>query len=283
MSVVNDNRRTFLSWVRIHHPDIYSQALKNLAQNAGGSRDLGGLGDDLLTALKPWQPKVRNKRRYRPHVAMGPFGAYLTGFGAYYPSPYSSPTTIFAGLGQDDGSDDLEPVTVETPYLTPTGQATYDTSLVQIPGTTSPTTPDFSIGEPTLTPVTITEPTLSPDTVAAVTTTVAAAPTNSSGSSSLYTALATGISNIATAAIKSGTTTSAQQQLLNLNAQRAQMGLPPVNAAGQVVSVAPTTGPLAAIESMLSGSTTGGGISIFAIAGIGVVAWLFLRKRASTS
>jgi hypothetical protein len=94
-------------------------------------------------------------------------------------------------------------------------------------------------------------------------------------------------SNILTAVASIGTTVinaTNSSKLISLNTTRATQGLPPINAAGQVVTAAGTTATgsaLLAFERAISGGTTGSSmLPILAILGIGAF-FVFSRRSAT--
>ena len=91
-------------------------------------------------------------------------------------------------------------------------------------------------------------------------TTVIAPPSSSSSSSSsssggsAFDSVVKAVSSVASTVVA----TEAQQNLLNVNTQRAKQGLPPLNANGQIITsnmLAPTTSAISQAEAALAGNT----------------------------
>lgn len=177
----------------------------------------------------------------------------------------TQPATM-GSFGQDSSSD------TSLPEITVYG----DTGTADS-GYTLPTLTEYDLNPPQITP-TLTDVTLPDVTEPNITITPAPAPAApATGGTNWAAAFVTAVGNVASAALRS----SSQSNLVKYNTQRAQMGLPPVNAQGQVVSsagLAPATSAIYALESKIAG-VTGGMSPVVLLAGIGLLAFLFLRKR----
>jgi hypothetical protein len=102
-------------------------------------------------------------------------------------------------------------------------------------------------------------------------------PSSSSSAGSIFTSILTAAASIGSSVINS----SNQSKLVALNTQRAAQGLPPVNAAGQVVTTgfATTSPSMLAFEKAISGGGSSMLMWLLLFGGIG--AYLLLRKRAA--
>lgn len=107
----------------------------------------------------------------------------------------------------------------------------------------------------------------------------AAADATSDGSTS-WTDIFNGITNAISSISSTVVQSKAQQNLLQINTQRAQQGLPPLTANGVPVSasmLAPASTTLAKLESSLGG---GGGMLVLGALGLGLLLLLGKRGRA---
>jgi hypothetical protein len=156
------------------------------------------------------------------------------------------------------GDDILDPITVSAPVDQPiTTDFSFDTS-----------TPAFDSSGMTFTPVAIDTSVVSPT---AATPNPAAPNSIFSGVLAAVTAVTQGVMNAST-----------QSKLITLNTQRAAQGLPPVNAAGQVISPVVTTATGSALlnfERSISGGVSSMG-SMLPLLALGGLALYFLRKKA---
>ena len=81
-----------------------------------------------------------------------------------------------------------------------------------------------------------------------------APPSSNSSGSSAFDSVVKAVSSVASTVVA----TEAQQNLLNVNTQRAKQGLPPLNANGQIITsnmLAPTTSAISQAEAALAGNT----------------------------
>lgn len=172
----------------------------------------------------------------------------------------TAPAT-FGAFGQDDSGDGgLPEITISAPSV--------DQSAPQI----IPLTPaDIALSDvgTGITQIDVTQPDLPIVTNPSTGTTTA-------GSNTIWNSIVTAVGNVGAAAFKADT----QSNLVKLNTQRASMGLPPVNANGQVVTAgfAPATNAIYSLENAIGGVGAGGG-SLFLIAGVGLLAFMLLRKK----
>jgi hypothetical protein len=137
----------------------------------------------------------------------------------------------------------------------------------------SPTVPD-------LTDVSITTPDISSDTTDAVNSaynaTLSSSSTTNGGNTDFFTSLANGIAAVAPTIVQ----TQAAENLLQINTQRAQMGLPPLTANGVPLTgsmLSPTSASIAQMEAALAGGA-GGFLPILLIGGVAVLALAMTRK-----
>jgi hypothetical protein len=166
------------------------------------------------------------------------------------------PATGFGYLGQDDGT--IDTVTIDS----------------------SPQ-PDYSVLPPI--PVDLTSPvsdvTLQPIAPPSYDVTLPTIDTSgtSSGVGDFFTKLTTAVAGVATAAL----TTNAQTTLLKTNTQRAQMGLPPVDANGVPVrpsySLYSSNPQVASFERRVAGTAMS---PVVLIAGVGLIAAMLFMRRA---
>jgi len=126
-------------------------------------------------------------------------------------------------------------------------------------------------------------PAFDPSTVAAPNPVLIASgvatPTPAAPSSSTFSNILQAVTAIGAGVISA----SNQSKLIALNTQRAAQGLPPVNAAGQVVSgtgFATTSPALLAFERAISGGTSGSMLPLLLIGGGLIAAFAFLGKRS---
>lgn len=158
--------------------------------------------------------------------------------------------------------DELDPITV-------TGQA-----MNYAPITTDFSPPDLSSS---FDPGSLSMPSM----VSVDTGPSAVAPSSSGGGWSVGSTFANILSSVAT--IGAGVLNySNQNKLISLNTTRAQQGLPPVNANGQVVSpysTSSTSPGLLAFERSITGGTGSLMLPILAVLGIG--AFFMLRKKSA--
>jgi hypothetical protein len=167
-----------------------------------------------------------------------------------------SPGLTQSFLGDDELDDiDVTAVSMDQPVTTDLFIApvdtTFDTSTVAAPSAVS----------------------VAPLPNVPATTTAAAAP-----SSNIFANILTAVASIGSTVV----TASQQSALIALNTQRAAQGLPPVNAAGQVVTAAgtATTSPaLLAFENAITGGAGGSLLPIILIGGV-LAYFLFGRKSA---
>lgn len=186
----------------------------------------------------------------------------------------TAPAT-FGAFGQDDSSFSYDtmptvditatPITDSSytlPALTPSDIGVSDVS-------SGLTLPDFGTG---LTEVPGIDTSVTMPNVSITPAPAAGTPSN------WLAAFTTAVGNVAASALQA----SNQSNLIKLNTTRAQQGLPPVNANGQVVTsantrLAPATGPIYAIESKIAGATGGMGMPLMLLAGVGLLVF-FMRK-----
>lgn len=178
----------------------------------------------------------------------------------------TAPAT-FGSFGQDSASD------TSLPEITVYG----DTGTADS-GYTLPTLTEYDLNPPEITPPTLTDITL-PEPAAPNITITPAPSAPATGGGSFWAAFTTAVGSVASTALSA----SNQSNLIKLNTTRAQMGLPPVNANGQVVSgagLAPATSAIYRLESQIAGAGRGlGGSPVLLLAGVGLLAFIFLRKR----
>jgi hypothetical protein len=173
-----------------------------------------------------------------------------------------TPTTGFGFLGDD--TTDLQTITVSAPI---------DSSAFTMPvvDTSTFTTPAIEIPAPT----DVFAP--PPDELTGVTVTAQKIPVpGPAPTTDLWTQITTAVAGLAATAL----TSSQQSNLVKLNTARAAAGLPPVDANGRVITTSavarPPSAALAAIEAQIAGM---GSSPIVWIAGLGLLAFLFMRKR----
>jgi hypothetical protein len=186
----------------------------------------------------------------------------------------TAPAT-FGAFGQDSSSDtSLPSVTVSPDTFAPQFPLTDTSGMPLIFPVTEayPTAPEI--------------PTLTPEQLAPVTVEAAPAPVlDASGTltgtppdgTSWLTSLITAVGNIGATALSS----SSQSNLVKLNTARAQQGLPPVDINGRVVTasgLAPATSAIYRLEQAIAGGTTGA-TPLLLIAGVGLLAFLFMRRK----
>lgn len=208
-----NNKALYLAWLRTAAPTVYTAALRKAT---GQTKNLGGLGDDLLQQAL-------------------------------------SPNLSHSFLG-DDGSDLDTSSTFSASELVDTSPITFDPIVY-----TPPVFDAGSIDMPS--PVAV-------DTGAVPTVSPSAAP-------SIFTGILQAVTSIGQTVVNA----SSQNALIALNTQRAAQGLPPVNAAGQVVTAAGTATTSAAMLAFENAIAGGSSSSMLPLLLIGGLAFYFLFGR----
>lgn len=180
-------------------------------------------------------------------------------------------------LGQDDGSTDYS--NLPTVTVTATDTSGYDQNLQDLINANS--LPDQSLA------LAVTPEALAPVNLTDVTgTSLTALPPSTTDTTSTSTApgIFASIASAVGGIVAAGMTASSQSSLLKLNTQRAAAGLPPVNANGVPISTSlltPSSNPtIAALENSVAGAASS---PLVWMAGIGLLAFLLLRKKGSST
>jgi hypothetical protein len=247
-----DNRALFLAWLRTNHPDIYIGAMKEIANPGSGLGSVRGMfaglaGDPLASITGRTTVYKRNSGAYGAALVGNGISPYPTGNvgldlvsngnGSQYMPNSGGAALIQNGLGSytldssgTSGMDDQgNPVTVDS------SGTVYDMNGNVIGQVSAPS---GSVSNPV---------------IALPNVPVVVAPDNTaSGGGFSFNQITGAIASVANTI----TQTQAQQNLLAINTQRAQQGLPPLTMNGQIVTasmLAPANSAVMSAEKVLAG------------------------------
>jgi hypothetical protein len=157
------------------------------------------------------------------------------------------------------GDDILDPITVTAQSMQPiTTDFSFDSSTIPFDQSSVAAPASVAIDTSVVSPL---------------------APQNPAASNSVFAGVLAAVGSITSSVLNAST----QSKLITLNTQRAAQGLPPVNAAGQVISPVATSATGSALlnfERSISGGMSSMG-SMLPLLGLGALALYFFRKKSA--